>query len=105
MLELFKSIILGREVLFFALGAQVFLEGFVKISFFEVLGAFYVPSVRYRSIFRLVKLVFALLGTTELGHFIDIISVSGSRSALSSQGTDHKNNHDRAREIAGHWQG
>ena len=101
MLELFKSIILGREVLFFALGAQVFLEGFVKISFFEVLEAFYVP----RSIFRFLKLVFALLGTTELGHFIDIISVSGSRSALSSQGTDHKNNHDRAREIAGHWQG
>ena len=102
---MFKSIILGREVLYFVLGAQVFLKGFVKISFFEGSEAFYVPSVRYRSIFRWFKLVFALLGTTELGHFIDIISVSGSRSALSSQGTDHKNNPDRAREIAGHWRG
>ena len=102
---MFKSTILGREVLFFVLGTQVFLKGFVKISFFEVLGAFYVPSVRYRSIFRLFKLVFALLGSAELGHFIDIISVSGSRSDLSSQGTDHKNNPDRARELAGHWRG
>ena len=58
---MFKSIILGREVLYFVLGAQVFLKGFVKISFFEVLKAFYVPSVRYKSIFRLFKLVFALL--------------------------------------------
>ena len=63
------------------------------------------PLIDTEVFFRLFKLVFALIGTTELGHFIDIISVSGSRSALSSQGTDHKNNHDRAREIAGHWQG